>query len=65
MEDIKNLTELTQDLLKTYNAIRGDKIALDKARELAHVAGKVIKGACAQMEYSRRRREIPDLPLLK
>lgn len=65
MEDVKNITQLRESLIETYNDIRRDKIALDKARELALVAGKAIKSACAQVEYARRRREIPDIPFLK
>jgi hypothetical protein len=59
------VTELRDMLLRVFDAMRADAIPLGKAKEMANVAGKIIKSASAQTEYAVARKEKPDIPFLK
>lgn len=60
-----NLTELWAQLATIFDAMRADAVPLDKAKEFANVAGKMIKLVAVQTEYAHARKEKPDIPAAK
>ena len=64
-QPVTSMTELRQQLLNVFDAIRADAVPLGKAKEMANVAGKIIKSAAVQVEYAVARKETPDIPFLK
>ncbi len=52
MRKIKNMTDLTNDLVDVYEKLKAGHITTDKAKEQAKVAGKVIGSVRIQMEYN-------------
>lgn len=61
----RSMTDLRNHLLETFDALRGNAMALDKAKEISNVAGKVISTAKSQVEYSAARKEKPRVPFMK
>jgi hypothetical protein len=62
---VNNITELRNDLLKTYAAIKDGKIELDVAKESNNTAGKIINTIKVQLLYSELRKEAPTIDFLK
>lgn len=52
-KQVKNVNDLTADLLLTYNQVRDDEIGADAAKNAANVAGKIISNIKAKMEYNK------------
>lgn len=50
---VQNNTSLRKDLTEVYNKLRSHEIGIEEAKQVANVAGKVIKSATAQLEYNR------------
>lgn len=61
-EDINNLTQLRNSLVRTYREILEEKVSYEKAKELAYHAGKIISSVTGQIVYRRARREVPNIP---
>ena len=50
---VNNNTDLRRDLTEVYNKLRSHEIGIEEAKQVANVAGKVIKSATAQLEYNK------------
>lgn len=64
-EPTTNLTQLWKHLAAVFDAQRADAIPHEKAKEMANVAGKMIKIVAVQTEYANSRKETPDIPMAK
>lgn len=53
MTQIKNMVQLTADLTTAYSQLRTKRLKPEEARELANMAGKVVKGTAVQLEYNK------------
>ncbi len=51
--NVRNNTDLRNDLIEVYNNLRDGKIGQSKAKEMANVAGKIIASAKSQLEYNK------------
>ena len=60
----KNITELRNELLESFDRVKKDPKRLAQAGELANTAGKIIASVKMQMEYSMMRNEEPDIPFI-
>lgn len=49
---MKNVTELRNELIAVFEAAGEGKIELPVTKELANVAGKIIKSAAIQLSYN-------------
>ena len=52
MTKIKNLKELIHDLSAVYAKLREKEIPLNEAKEIANMAGKIIKATAVQLQYN-------------
>lgn len=52
MTPIKNLKELISDLSNVYAQLRDKSIPLNEAKEIANMAGKIIKATAVQLQYN-------------
>jgi hypothetical protein len=59
------MTELRDDLCDLYFDARNGLLKTEFIKESANVAGKIIKSAVAQNEYSIARKEKPEIPFMK
>lgn len=64
-EPTTNLTQLWRRLAVVFDAQRAQAISPDQAKEMANVAGKMIKIVAVQNEYAHLRKEMPDIPMAK
>lgn len=48
-----NVKGLRDELLNTFNKLRGGSIGIQEAKELANVSGKVLSSAKLQLEYNK------------
>lgn len=60
----RNITELRDELLQSFDNVKRDPKRLAQAGELANTAGKVIATVKAQLEYAMLKGEEPDIPFL-
>lgn len=60
-----SMTELRDRLNVIFGSLENDTIKDGRAKELANVAGKIIKSAAVQCEYAALRKEKPEIPFLK
>jgi hypothetical protein len=60
-----NVTELRDALLDLFHDIGEETVDLAIAKEKSNAAGKILKSAAVQLEYSKLRGEEPDIPFLK
>lgn len=51
---IKNITDLRTDLLQSYEQIKSGEMKVDQAKEVANIAGKVLKSCKLQLDYYRQ-----------
>lgn len=59
------MTELRDAMLDVWAELRSGDLETGTAKELSNAAGKIIKSAAVQIEYSSLRKETPDIPFLK
>jgi hypothetical protein len=59
-----NITEIRDDMIKVYQALRNGSMKKTEADALANVAGKMIASAKLQLEYSAMRGEKPLIPFI-
>ena len=50
----KNVTELRDVLLNTFDELVSDKIEFEKAKEISNMAGKIISSSKVQMDYNKQ-----------
>ncbi len=53
MAQIKNVTDLTKDLIKVYAELRSKKIGLQEAKTISNIAGKLIGTCKVQIDYQK------------
>jgi hypothetical protein len=66
--NIKNISELTQDLTRNYGKLVKGQLTEKRAKEISNLAGKIINSAKAQLDYNsymKYKREIPFLDVKK
>jgi hypothetical protein len=51
MKQVTTMSELVTDLSTVYSQVRERSIASDEAKDIANVAGKLIKAATSQLKY--------------
>jgi hypothetical protein len=61
----KNITELRLQLAEWLAELGNGEIKRDDAKELANMAGKIIKSVGTQIEYAALRKEKPEIPFAK
>lgn len=49
----KNIGDLTDRLLEDFDNVRSGKLSLKACKEHANLAGKIIRGATAKLEYNK------------
>lgn len=59
-----NITELRDQLLDAFGALKADPKRALQCKELANVAGKVINTVRIQMDYAELRGDIPEIPFV-
>lgn len=62
---MKNITELTTQLTKLYQALRDGTIDVKVAAEMNNTAGKIINVQKVQLEYAALRDEAPSIKFLE
>jgi hypothetical protein len=62
---IKNVTDLTEELCASIVRLKTDPLFLPRAAEIGNLAGKVISGHKASLEYYRMRKEKPEIAFLE
>ena len=60
----KDITELRDALLDSFEQLRLDPKRMLQARELTNEAGKIISTVKAQLEYALLRGEEPEIPFM-
>jgi hypothetical protein len=60
----KDITELRDQLLDAFDALKGDPRRMLQTKELANAAGKIIGTVKSQLEYSLLRGEEPEIPFM-
>lgn len=51
MNNIVTMSDLIKDLSLAYSQVRDKVIPTEQAREVANIAGKLIKAATSQLKY--------------
>lgn len=64
MSKPKDITELRDALLESFEQLRTDPKRMLQARELTNNAGKIIGTVKAQLEYAMLRGEEPEIPFM-
>jgi len=64
-KDIKNITQLRDDMIKAYQQLRDKQIGLAEVKELSNMAGKIVSNAKAQLEYNRYAGSKSEIKFLK
>jgi hypothetical protein len=64
MSQPKNITDLRNDLLESFEQVKKDPRRLAQAGELANTAGKIIQSLKVQLEYSILLNEEPNIPFM-
>lgn len=59
------MTQLRDHMNAYFDAMRADAVSLDKVKEVANLAGKIIKSAAVQIEYAHMRKEKHEIPFLR
>lgn len=52
LHQIKNIKDLTEDLVKNYEKLSKGQITEKKAKEISNMAGKIINSAKVNLEYN-------------
>jgi hypothetical protein len=65
MRKIENVTDLRDDLLNVYDALRAGKIGLREAKERNNAAGKILSSAKLQLEYNNYTKSSARIPFLE
>lgn len=50
---MRNIKELTENLMQQYGEIVAGSIPPDQAKNIANVAGKIIKSCALQLDYNQ------------
>lgn len=62
---MKTMKELREQVIGTFNNLKTGEIDLKIAGELNNCAGKIINTVRTQLEYSKLRKEKPEIGFLK
>lgn len=63
--EIKNISQLRDDLCNVYGQLREGKIDSKDATNLSNVAAKIIKSASVQLEYKKLIKDKSEMDFLK
>ena len=50
---MKNVKDLRDELIQTFEQLRSGKVGISEAKELANVSGKILSSAKLQLEYNK------------
>lgn len=64
MASPKDITELRNQLLESFDAVRQDPRRAVQTKEISNCAGKIMQSVAVQLEYAHLRGEEPDIPFL-
>lgn len=64
MGKISNVGSLIKDLSTAYEDLRSKKMELGEAKEVANMAGKLIKAASLQLKYNQYMKIAEPIPFL-
>jgi len=62
--NIKNISDLTNELSQAIDEIKNGNKTLDEGNTLANIAGKIINGVRVQIDYAKARKETPDVAFM-
>ena len=62
---MKTMKELRKELASVFEGLKDGSVELKDAAEMNNTAGKIINTARTQLEYSKLRKEKPDIDFLK
>jgi len=62
---MKTIKELRTELIMVFNGLKNGSIEFKNAAEMNNTAGKIINTTRAQLEYSKLRKEKPEIDFLK
>lgn len=60
----KDITELRDQLLDAFDAVKMDPRRANQVKEQTNAAGKILASVKAQLEYSLLKGEEPDIPFM-
>lgn len=60
----KDITELRDELLDAFEALKADPRRMLQTKELTNTAGKIIGTVKSQLEYALLRGEEPEIPFM-
>lgn len=63
--EIKTMSDLIKDLSVAYQSLRENKLDLNEAKEIANLAGKLIKGSSVQLKYNQYMKVSEEIPFLQ
>jgi hypothetical protein len=61
---MKNMVEMRAELIDVWQGIRSGKVDINEGIVLAHLGGKIIGSAKAQIDYARARKQRPQIAFL-
>ena len=64
MNKIKNVNDLTNELIEAFEMVKADPRRVPQGKELGNLGGKIINSMKIQLEYRKLRKETPDIPFL-
>ena len=64
MSKPKDMTELRDQLLDAFDALKADPRRMLQTKELTNTAGKIIGTVKSQLEYALLRAEEPEIPFM-
>lgn len=62
---INNMADLIKDLSTAYTSLRQKEMELSEAKEIANMAGKLIKAAAVQLKYNEYMKNNETIPFLE
>lgn len=62
---ITNISDLIKDMSSAYDLLRGKKMSLNEAKEIANLGGKLIKAASVQLKYNQYMKTIEPIDFLE
>lgn len=65
MSKINRMADLISDLSLAYESLRSGSLGLNEAKEIANLAGKLIKGASVQLKYNQYMKVTEPIPFLE
>ena len=64
MSRAKDISELRDQLLEAFDAVRADPRKAGQVQEMSNAAGKIIATLKTQLEYALLRNEMPEIDFM-